>query len=129
MPFVPHFALRDVFGWTVALFLLAGLSAYLPWELGTRADPFAPAPAGIRPEWYFLWTFQALKYMPAHVLGVDGELVAITVFGLGGVALLFLPFLDRGTLQSGRLISWAATVALVFMALMTVLALTGGESA
>jgi cytochrome b6 len=126
MPFVPHFALRDLFGWTVALALLAGLSAFLPWELGTKADPFAPAPAGIRPEWYFLWTFQALKYMPAHVLGLDGELVAIGVFGLGGVALLFLPFLDRGTPQSGRLITWAAGLALAFMVLMTVLALTGG---
>ena len=50
MPFVPHFALRDLFGWTVALALLAGLSAFLPWELGVRADPFAPAPAGIQPE-------------------------------------------------------------------------------
>ena len=42
----------------VALALLAGLSAFYPWELGTKADPFAPAPAGIRPEWYFLWMFQ-----------------------------------------------------------------------
>jgi cytochrome b6 len=126
MPFVPHFALRDLFGWTVALALLAGLSAFLPWELGTKADPFAPAPAGIRPEWYFLWTFQALKYMPAHVLGLDGELVAIGVFSLGGLALLLLPFLDRGTPQSGRVVTWAAALALAFMVLMTVLALTGG---
>jgi cytochrome b6 len=128
MPFVPHFALRDLFGWTVALALLAGLSAFLPWELGTKADPFAPAPAGIRPEWYFLWMFQALKYMPAHVLGINGELVAITVFGLGGVALLILPFLDRGTPRSGRVITWAATGALLFMGLMSVLAFTGGQS-
>jgi len=128
MPFVPHFAMRDLFGWTVALALLAGLSAFLPWELGTKADPFAPAPAGIRPEWYFLWTFQALKYMPAHVLGINGELVAILVFGLGGLALLMLPFLDRGTPQSGRVVTWAATGALVFMGVMTVLAFTGGQS-
>jgi len=128
MPFVPHFALRDLFGWTVSLALLAGLSAFLPWELGTKADPFASAPAGIRPDWYFLWMFQALKYMPAHVLGINGELVAITVFGLGGVALLMLPFLDRGTERSGRVVTWAATGALLFMGLMTVLAFTGGES-
>ena len=128
MPFVPHFALRDLFGWTVALALLAGLSAFLPWELGTKADPFAPAPAGIRPEWYFLWMFQALKYMPAHVLGINGELVAITVFGLGGIALLMLPFLDRGTPRAGRMVTWAATGALLFMGLMTALAFTGGQS-
>ena len=73
MPFAPHFALRDLFGWTVALALLAGLSAFLPWELGRKADLFASAPAGIRPEWYFLWMFQALKYAPATILGVSGE--------------------------------------------------------
>jgi cytochrome b6 len=127
MPFVPHFALRDLFGWTVALALLAGLSAFLPWELGVKADPFAPAPAGIQPEWYFLWMFQALKYMPAHILGVDGELVAISVFGLGGAALLFLPFLDRGP-RSGRFITWAAVGTLVLMAVMTALALSGGAT-
>ena len=39
MPFAPHFALRDLFGWTVALALLAALSAFLPWELGKKGRP------------------------------------------------------------------------------------------
>ena len=97
----PHFALRDLFGWTVALALLAGLSAYLPWELGHKADPFASAPAGIQPEWYFLWTFQALKYMPAHILGIDGELVAIGVMGLGAAG-AGLPAVPRSQHADGR---------------------------
>ena len=128
MPFAPHFALRDLFGWTIALALLAGLAAYLPWELGHKADPFASAPAGIQPEWYFLWTFQALKYMPAHILGIEGELVAIGVMTLGALGLVFLPFLDRNTSRSRAIVSWAAVAALAFMTLMTVLALTGGQS-
>jgi cytochrome b6 len=128
MPFVPHFALRDVFGWTVALALLAGLSAFLPWELGVRADPFAPAPAGIQPEWYFLWTFQALKLMPAHVLGVNGELIAIGVMTLGALALVFLPFLDRDTARSRSVVTWGAVLALVFMVAMTLIALLGGHT-
>ena len=37
-------------------------AALFPWELGEKADPFAPAPAGIKPEWYFLFMFQTLKY-------------------------------------------------------------------
>jgi cytochrome b6 len=127
MPFVPHFALRDLFGWTVALAMLAGLSAYLPWELGHKADPFAPAPAGIEPEWYVLWMFQALKYMPAHIAGINGELVAVAIMGLGAVALVALPFLDRGTRRSHRLVTWGAIGALVFMAAMTALALLGGH--
>jgi cytochrome b6 len=128
MPFVPHFALRDLFGWTVALAMLAGLSAYLPWELGHKADPFASAPAGIQPEWYFLWMFQALKYMPAHILGINGELVAVAVLGLGAAALVFLPFLDRNTARSRTIVTWSAVAALVFMAAMSWLALRGGRS-
>jgi cytochrome b6 len=126
MPFVPHFALRDLFGWTVALALLAGLSAYLPWELGLKADPFAPAPAGIRPEWYFLWTFQALKYMPSHVLGINGELLAVVGLSLGALALLLLPLIDRNTVRSRRIVTWVGAFALVFMVVMTVIALRGG---
>jgi cytochrome b6 len=128
MPFAPHFALRDLFGWTVALAMLAGLSAYLPWELGTKADPFAPAPAGIQPEWYFLWTFQALKYMPPHVLGIDGQLLAVGGMGAGAFALLFLPMIDRNTPRSRAIVTWAAIGALIFMTAMTVLALVGGHS-
>jgi cytochrome b6 len=128
MPFVPHFALRDLFGWTIALALLAALSAFLPWELGHKADPFKSAPAGIQPEWYFLWTFQALKYMPAHVLGINGELVAIGAMGLGALALVMLPFLDRNTRRSRAIVTWAAIAALAFMATMTALALFGGHS-
>jgi cytochrome b6 len=128
MPFVPHFALRDLFGWTVALAMLAGLSAYLPWDLGHKADPFASAPAGIQPEWYFLWMFQALKYVPAHILGINGELVAVAILGLGAAALVLLPFIDANTQRSRTIVAWAAVAALLFMALMTAVSLWGGHS-
>ena len=61
MPFVPHFLLRDMVGWYLALALLAALAALFPWELGKKADPFGSAPEGIKPEWYFLFMFQTLK--------------------------------------------------------------------
>ena len=127
MPFVPHFALRDLFGWVVALATLAGLSAYLPWELGREADLFAPAPAGIRPEWYFLWTFQALKLVPGHVMGLEGELVAVGALGLGALTIVVLPFVDPDTVRSRRVVNGLATVALIFMAVMTIWAYWGGE--
>ncbi len=95
MPFVPNFLLRDSVGWLSALAILAALAAFLPAELGRKADPFAAAPAGIKPEWYFMFMFQTLKYLPAHVLGIEGEVVGILAFGLGGLFLLVLPFLDR----------------------------------
>ena len=128
MPFFPHFALRDLFGWTVALALLAALSAFLPWELGKKADLFASAPAGIRPEWYFLWMFQALKYAPATIAGVSGEFVVLVPVSLGALALVLLPFLDRDTPRSRWIIKCLATAALAFMAAMTALALLGGAA-
>ena len=128
MPFAPHFALRELFGWTVALALLAALSAFLPWELGRKADPFAAAPAGIRPEWYFLWMFQALKYAPATIAGVSGEFVVLVPVGLGALALVLLPFLDRDTPRSRHAVKWLATCALLSMAMMTALALLGGAA-
>lgn len=123
IPFFPHFALRELVGWTVVLALLAALSAYLPWELGKKADPFAPAPAGIRPEWYFLWTFQMLKYLPSQIVGVNGELAAVASLGLGAVALVVLPFLDRNTQASRRVVSAVAAAILLFMIAMTIIAL------
>jgi cytochrome b6 len=126
LPFVPHFVLRELVGWTVALALLAGLSAFYPWELGTKADPFAPAPAGIRPEWYFLWMFQALKYVPATVLGINGELLVLGVLGAGGLAVLFLPFLVGSTRRARRVMLWLAAVVILAMAALTILALAEG---
>src|SRR5204863_834945 len=95
MPFVPNFLLRDIVGWLSALAILAALAALLPAELGKKADPFAPAPVGIKPEWYFMFMFQTLKYLPSHILGIEGEIVGVLGFGLGGLALLLIPFLDR----------------------------------
>jgi|SRR5579864_118864 len=126
MPFLPDYMLRDLFGWTLAIGLVAALSAFLPWELGKKADLFAPAPAGIRPEWYFLWAFQTLKFVPARVLGLEGEFVASLAFGLGGAALFFLPLIDRNTETSRRIVTWLGAAALLYMIAMTALALRAG---
>lgn len=122
IPFLPHFLLRDIFAWTIALALLAALSTFSPWELGAKADPFAPAPAGIRPEWYFLWAFQTLKYVPSNVAGMNGEFVAATAMAAGAVGALLLPLLAH-TPRARRVVVWIGVVALGFMTLMTGLAL------
>jgi cytochrome b6 len=95
MKFFPNFLMRDLIGWILAIAVLAALAAIFPWELGEKADAFAPAPAGIRPEWYFLFMFQTLKYLPAKILMFDGEVVGILGFGLGALVWLIIPFIDR----------------------------------
>ncbi len=122
MPFVPDFLLRDLFGWTLALGVLAALAALYPWELGEKADPFAPAPADIRPEWYFMFMFQTLKYVPGgETLGIENEAIAVLVFGALGAVAFFLPFLDREVRRRGRspLFGAAGAAALVFIVGMT----------
>ena len=64
MKFFPNFLLRELMAWYVAIGALGALAALFPWNLGVKADPFASAPAGIKPEWYFLFMYQTLKLIP-----------------------------------------------------------------
>jgi len=102
MRFFPDFALRDGVVWLVGLAILTSVAALFPWELGVKADPFAAAPAGIKPEWYFLFMFEALKLLPAHVFGVEGELIGLAVFTVGGLIWFLVPVLDRGSAKGHR---------------------------
>jgi len=129
VPFLPDFALQDLFAWTVALALLAGLAAFYPWELGVKADPFASAPAGIRPEWYFLWAFETLKHAPASIVGVNGELAVVAVMGLGAGLLVVLPLVVPDTARARRVVVIGAAAALLYVALMTALAVLGSGGA
>jgi cytochrome b6 len=122
MPFFPNFLLRDLVGWLSALAVLAALAAYYPAELGLKADPFKPAPAGIKPEWYFMFMFQTLKLLPSHVLGIEGELLGILGFGLGGLLLALVPFMDRVSPggRGGRLFTWIGIGVLAYMIVLTI---------
>ncbi|MBM3790358.1 MAG: cytochrome bc complex cytochrome b subunit, partial [Acidobacteria bacterium] len=119
MKFVPHFLLRDIVGWLAAVAALAALAALFPWELGEKADPFAPAPAGIKPEWYFIYMFQTLKYIPATILGIEGEVLGVLFFGLLGLLLVAVPFLAGEGRRRTRLdplrIAGIAAIAYVFI--------------
>ncbi|MBI2072667.1 MAG: cytochrome bc complex cytochrome b subunit [Gemmatimonadetes bacterium] len=126
MPFFPNFLLRDLVGWLSALAVLAALAAYFPTELGQKADPFAPAPIGIKPEWYFMFMFQTLKYLPSYILGIEGEIVGVVGFGVGGLFLLLIPFLDRRTARGepSRLFTGIGVAIILYMIALTYLGYT-----
>jgi cytochrome b6 len=124
LPFVPSFLLRDLVGWLAALAIVAALAAYFPAELGAKADPFAPAPAGIRPEWYFMFMFQTLKYLPAHILWMEGEVVGVGAFAVAGLLLFLLPWLDRPR-PDGRPKPWITWIGLGIIAYIIVLTILG----
>lgn len=123
MPFFPNFMLRDLLLWLIVLNILAILAVFFPWELGVKADPFAPAPAGIRPEWYFLFMFQVLKFLPAHILVIDGELFGIMLFGIAGLLWVLVPFLDRKSArgEADAKFLYAGLFVVLFIILFTIL--------
>lgn len=88
--FFPDVIFKDqvvVFAVFVVLFLLA---RYSPPELAAVADP-SDSDYTPRPEWYFLFLFQLLKFFPGNI-----EVIGVVVLpGLALAFLLFLPWVDR----------------------------------
>lgn len=124
MKFIPNFLLRDLIGWILAVGVLAALAAIFPWELGTKADAFAPAPAGIKPEWYFLFMFQTLKYLPAKILTFDGEVLGILAFGAGALFWMLVPFLNRAPGHARRKLIFNI-IGIFIMFFITVMTVVG----
>jgi ubiquinol-cytochrome c reductase cytochrome b subunit len=92
VPFFPNYATKDL---AVIAFVFAAYlgivffwpSLFFPAAAFEPADPFV-TPAGIKPEWYFLWAYQTLRIFPHELIGMGIQGVAVG-------ALLLLPFIDR----------------------------------
>jgi cytochrome b6 len=123
MPFFPNFLLRDLLFWLIVLNLLAILAVFFPWELGKKADAFAPAPAGIKPEWYFLFMFQTLKYIPGKVLVFDGEVLGTLLFSLAGLLWTLVPFWDRKSSrgEKSRSINYIGLFVVLYIIILTII--------
>jgi quinol-cytochrome oxidoreductase complex cytochrome b subunit len=123
MPFFPNFLLRDLLLWLIVLNVLAILAVFFPWELGHKVDPFASAPAGIKPEWYFLFMFQTLKYIPAKILIFDGEVLGIMLFSIAGLFWLLVPFWDRKSVrgEQSRFINYIGLFIVLYIILLTII--------
>ena len=132
MKFFPSFALRDVLLWLACLMLLVTLAVFLPygpgipgmdWELGSKADAMAPAYAGIKPEWYFLWEYQLLKEFPPHIFGLAGPQVCLFLIALLLGVWAIIPWLDRRAARNKPSpafsdFGWAAILFLTYLTLM-----------
>ncbi len=70
--------------------LLIGLAMFVGVKPEPKVDPNDTAYVP-RPEWYFLFLFEFLKFIPGSLEWVG----AIIVPSIGVAALLFLPFIDR----------------------------------
>jgi cytochrome b6 len=123
MPFFPNFVLRDLTLWLLVLNLLAILAVFFPWELGKKADPFTSAPVGIKPEWYFLYMFQTLKYIPGRLWFLDGEVLGIVLFGIAGLLWTIVPFWDQKSSrgEQNRFVNYLGLFAVIYIILFTII--------
>jgi quinol-cytochrome oxidoreductase complex cytochrome b subunit len=119
--FFPDFMLKDLMVWLVVVNFVVAIVCLSPWGLGPEADPFAAAPKGIKPEWYFLSMFQFLKLLPPMIGFIEGEQVGMMFFGAIAGGLGLAPFIDNGQCKTRSAIMTAYGVAvLVGMIVFTI---------
>ncbi len=88
--FFPDIIYKDLLVGFGLFVLLIGLAVFVGVENEPKADPndtsYIP-----RPEWYFLFLFQLLKYFPGQIEWIGTAVIP----GLAVLALFLLPFIDR----------------------------------
>ncbi|MCA9450869.1 MAG: c-type cytochrome, partial [Candidatus Omnitrophica bacterium] len=118
LPYWPFQAARDMTAGCALLAILFGMSYLYPIDLGPKADPLLNYPA--RPEWFFRWLYQLLKYFTgsAQIIGT------LVIPGMVGLILFLIPFADRsdrpGFSQKKGLLTLLLLVGLVCTSLTAI---------
>jgi quinol-cytochrome oxidoreductase complex cytochrome b subunit len=123
MPFFAYRFYKYLIICLIVLGVAVTLATLFPPEIGRKADPLAPAPENIKPEWYFLFLFQTLKLFPGEIIGLNGEMVAVTLISCGILFLFFIPFFD-GKTDRGRkntVFTWIGIAYILYFIVMTVI--------
>jgi cytochrome b6 len=96
----PHLLWHDVVNCLLLLGLIVTLAVLMPAELGQEIDHLKPAPEGVKPDWFFLWVYQILKWLPPFIAGIEGEVVGIVGLGVAALGIAVAPFIDRRSQRS-----------------------------
>lgn len=86
VPFYPDHFISEATSMVWIVALISVLTIFLPAGLESKANSLV-TPVGVKPEWYFLFLFAFLHYVPP-IVGVLTPMV-------GAALLVMLPFLDR----------------------------------
>ncbi|UCC38374.1 MAG: cytochrome bc complex cytochrome b subunit [Candidatus Aminicenantes bacterium] len=120
LPFWPNFVYREMVVWLFLVGILFSVAVFLPPSLEKAADLMAPAPEGIKPEWYFLFLFQTLKIFPSTILFISGDTIAVLLILLGVILFFFLPLIDnKPAKRKGKIITVIAYAFIVYAIVMT----------
>lgn len=93
--------------------LIVILALLYPPAIGRQIDfstPFSP-----RPEWYFLWLYQLIRYFPGSRIVIGTMVIPLAAV----LVLILIPFIDKGKL--GRL----KVVVIGILLLLSSVILTG----
>ncbi|HSG17595.1 MAG TPA: c-type cytochrome [Anaerolineae bacterium] len=111
VPFYPDIVYKDAVVSLFVFLILVALAFFIGAPLEERADP-ADTSYTPKPEWYFLFLFQLLKYFPG-----DLEVIGVVVLPTVAILLLFfMPMWDRSSKRhfSSRWPVVATTGVLIF---------------
>ena len=111
------FELAALFGSAVIL-----VSVIFPLTLPPEYSAALAGQYVAQPDWYFLWIYQILKISAFEQAGLP---VALSVVTLIFLALIILPFIDRGKIRSIRRRIIYVTLGAIFVAEVTVLVVWG----
>lgn len=106
IPFTPYYTIKDFFGLGVFLIFYLGFVFFAPNFFGEpdnyiKANPLQ-TPPHIVPEWYFLPFYAILRAMTFDILFISAKLAGVILMFGSVLILLFLPWLDRSPVRSGR---------------------------
>src|SRR5712671_1576257 len=123
IPFHPCYTIKDSFGLSVFLLVLAFFVFYAPNFL-LAADNYIPAnpmvtPNHIVPEWYLLPYYAILRSITFDFLGIPSKLLGV-LLSLGSLIILFfVPWLDTSRVRSAgfrpvyRWVSWILVIDVI----------------
>jgi cytochrome b6 len=123
--FFPTFLLKDFALWIVfaaGITILAKILPYeyfLPYTLARAYDPLAPAPEGIRPEWYFFFLYYPLEIFP-RTLVIVGTLILTLAFIFAPWLMDWIPSLWRKQAEESRVPTYIALLVIVLIAVLTI---------
>ena len=111
VPFFPDIIFKDAVVSLIVFLILVALATFVGVHFEERADP-TDANYTPRPEWYFLFLFQLLKYFPGN-LEVIGAMILPGLFVL---LLILLPFIDKSPKRHFRNRPFASIAAILVVA-------------
>jgi cytochrome b6-f complex subunit 4 len=115
--FYPDYLSEVLFVAFLTIELVLALAMLFPQTLGRQID--FSAQYRPKPEWYFLWLFEILRYFPGKTAFIGAVVIPVLFIAL----LILIPYIDRGKRGRIRASIVAAGLLLTFLAFTIISAL------